>query len=797
MLPPRRAVAPSSARSLRWSRSLAAALLASAAGVFVSSGGCGTDEHAVQGPAPYVPVPDFRVPNERDLRSQVDPLIGTSGSGNVIPGALVPHGMVRVSPTTTSSTSPASGRVNAYAYDDDLITGFSHLNLEGPGGSYNGYGQILFMPATGMPDFARYALPYSHDDEVASPGLYAVTLGDKKIRAELTASLDAAVHRYTFPAGQASILIDLGATLGRDLGATVTIEGDNVVHGVVETMVQPAVNAAVSPGQSTTGVTWTYFYATFSQPFASFATWQKADPPHVFEGQTTAQGMGIGAWLRFDPAPGQVVEARVGISMIDEAQAERNADEQVVGKSFEQVRDSAADAWNARLNRIQVDAAPEVQRMFYTALYHATMQPANYTEAGGRFAVSSSGERHVLDGGGRPYYLDDWCMWDTFRTTHPLGTFYEPEIRSDIIRSMLIVDQEGGWLEKCSWNATGYSRVMIGNPAIPITVDAWMKGLRDFDPDLAWQAMNKISTQDIDTNIDGLCGFFGTGVPAEYLSKGYVGFECDPTQAASMTLEFAYDDFCMAEFAASRGMSAEESQYRQRAQNFRNHWNPDIGFMQPKRRDGSWLEPYDPADKSGYSGWCESSGWIYTFFVPHDIPALIELMGGNDAFVAKLDQFFDQGYFDPSNEPSFHIPFLYNYAGAPWKTQARVRHVLSTSFSTGPNGLPGNDDSGATSAWYVLAALGLYPVTPGKPQYQLSAPIVDRAVIYLHPSIYPGGSFVIETENNQPGNDYIQSVTLNGAPLNRTWITHDELTAGGTLHFVLGPQPSTWGTAQP
>jgi predicted alpha-1,2-mannosidase len=260
-----------------------------------------------------------------------------------------------------------------------------------------------------------------------------------------------------------------------------------------------------------------------------------------------------------------------------------------------------------------------------------------------------------------------------------------------------------------------------------------------------------------------------------------------------MTLEHAYDDSCMAAFAADRGMAAEHAVYASRANNYLQHWNPAVGFMQPKNRDGSWTEPFDP-ESTEFNGFVEASSWTFSFFVPHDVPALVDLMGGPQAFVERLDQYFAGGYYDPSNQPSFHIPWLYNYAGAPSKTQDRVRRVLDEHFHAGPDGLPGNDDAGAMSAWFVLGALGLYPVSPGDPVYQIASPIVDRATIHLNPTFYAGGTFVIETENNAPDHPYIQSASLNGAPLDRTWITHDEIARGGTLHMVLGANPSSWGT---
>jgi len=741
-------------------------------------------------PEPYDPPPEFRVAMERDLAQYVDPMIGSDGSGNVIPGALVPHGMVRASPDTRS----APGRIGAYEYGDARIEGFSHRHLEGPGGSGNGYNQVRLMPVAGAVDFTDFSSAYSHDTEEAEPGYYAVTLDDGDIRVELAAAARSAMHRYTFPAGEASVVMDLFRSAGTSRGMAVEIVGDRVVRGRARYNMHPALNIVLGRVAPGTGETEVFFHAEFSKPFSRLGTWLGGDTPSSMPDVRDEQGFGLGAYVGFDVTEGEVVEVRVGISLVDRDQAQRNLEEELGGRGFDEVRAAAREAWNAKLNRIQVEGSDEVLTAFYTALYHSLFQPASYTEVGGRYVVATSGEPHIRNGGGRPFYSDDWCMWDTFRTLHPLGTLVEPEIRSDIVRSMLTMYEEGGWLPKCTWSATGYSRVMTGSVAIPIIVDAWEKGLRDFDSDLAWDAMLKASTEEVEGLPDGGCGYFGVGTPPEYESLGYFGYECDPHQAASMTLEYAYTDFCMERFAASTGRETDRERFAQRSRSYENQWNPATGFMQPRLRDGSWLEPFDPAETRDANGFVEASAWIFSFFVPHDVPALIALHGGDVPFLDRLDRFYDEGHFDPGNQPSFHIAWLYNYAGAPHRTQARVREIMDREFGVGPDGLPGNDDAGSMSALLALAMLGIYPVAPGALEYQLSTPMVDRAVIHLNPAHYPGGTFTVEVEGGGSGAIYIQSATLNGAPLERPWISHDEITAGGTLRYLVGTEPSSWGT---
>jgi predicted alpha-1,2-mannosidase len=324
---------------------------------------------------------------------------------------------------------------------------------------------------------------------------------------------------------------------------------------------------------------------------------------------------------------------------------------------------------------------------------------------------------------------------------------------------------------------------MTGNAAIPIIVDAWQKGLRDFDADVAMDAMRKASFEDTPSNsIDGLCGYFGLGVPPEYVDLGFVGDECDPSQAASMTLEYAYQDALVGDMAQDLGMTEFADEMHARGGWYRNQFDAETGFMRPRMRDGSWKSPFDPASGDDFNGFVEANSMIFTFFAPQDVPGLIELLGGRDAFVTRLDEFFDGGFFDVTNEPSFHIPWLYALAGEGDRGSARILTSLNESFGTGPEGLPGNDDSGATSAWYVLAAMGIYPVAAGVPEYTLSTPLVRRAEIELNPAYYAGGQIVIERAG-AAADARIDGVRLNGAALGRVNVSHEELVQGATLSW--------------
>lgn len=725
--------------------------------------------------------------SELPLTDLVDPLVGTGGAGNTIPGALVPHGMVRASPDTHAE----AGVVDAYRYEDTRLDGFSHTHLEGPGGSFNGYSQILLLPQSGdlVVDEDERAAAFDHATESARPGYYAVTAGG--VQVELTATSLAAVHRYTFPAGAARVLIDLGSSLGTSVGGALDISGSEAT-GYGEYLVHPLLSALFNSFGDTARTT-VYTAISVSVPPTSHGTFQDGDD--AAESADTVQGPWSGGWLGWTFDAETMVEVRVGISYISEAQARENVDTEVGDADFDAVAARAEAEWNYVLNRVQIDGTDDQKELFYTALYHSAFQPADHTEAGGRYAVHTSGDAVVLHVDGLQFMTDDWCQWDSFRTVHPLGTLFEPELRDDIAQSALLVYQQGGWLDKCPWAATGYSRVMIANPTVPILTDMLVKGLDGFDTDEAWAAIDKAGTEEVEGVPYGGCGYASLGTPPEYLSLGFVPQECDPAQSASMTLEHAVDDAAAARFAAATGRDADAARYTARAEYWRNTFDTSIGYARPRNADGSWVEPFAADESSLTSGFCEATSWIYSFHVLHDVPGMVEAMGGHDAFIARLDSFFDDGHFDVSNEPSFHIPWLYAAAGDPSGTQRRVRETLESSFSVASDGLPGNDDAGATSAWVVLASLGLYQIDPSDPVWTITTPAVQRAEIRLHPGYYVGGTFVIETVGDPATQPYIASATLDGAALDRAWVTHEEITQGGTLSLTLSDEPTDWGVS--
>lgn len=726
----------------------------------------------------------------RDLTQFVDPFIGSDGPGNVIPGALVPHGMVRASPVSTIETD----EVTAYHRSDARFRGFSHTHLEGAGGSRNGYSHLLITPGTNgiSSDLSSLAWDIQQDNESASPGSYSV-LVPEAFTAEVTATSNAAIHRYTFaPQTTPTLAFNLGHSLGESLNGKIEFLDAEHVQGFGQYNVHPVVSLTAGTAQKTGNVT-VYFWAEFSQPATNYKTWRSSGEPS--ETPIVEGSLAMGA-LEFGAQPGEFpLEIRLGISFVSVEQAQINAAAQVLEFSFDEIANKAANAWNEKLNRIQIEGTLEEKSKFYTALYHAMFQPADYTEENGIFMDASSGTPVVGTADGWRYLTDDWCLWDTYRTSHPLRTIIEPDIALNEVRSLLYSAKQSGWIPKCPWNATGHSRVMTGNPALPIIADSFIKGLDNFDAAAALDAMVKLSDEDENPAPVGLCGYFGLGTPPEYVENGFVSRECDPTQSASMTLEYAYADWTVAQMARAalnRGIVATPSgrdvaeiaeRFDARAANWRNHWDSSVGFMRGKTRNGNWVEPFDPADTSDANDFVEASAWIFTFFVPHDVPALAQEMGGNEALIAKLDGFFDGGHFDPTNQPSFHIPWLYAAAGRRDLTVPKITDLVENEYGLGNNGLPGNDDAGSTSALLVLSMLGLYQIAPGSPDFQLGSPTIDSAEIFLSNTYFDGGSAHVVSAPTPETLANWQSVTLNGEPVQRTTISHAELVGGARVEF--------------
>lgn len=708
------------------------------------------------------------------------PMVGTAEHGHVYPGATVPFGMVQLSPDTRLSTWDGC---SGYHYSDKTILGFSHTHLTGTGCA--DLGDIRVVPLSGpMPKRQKHGYPqaFSHENETARPGYYRVVFTDPRITAELTATAHGGFHRYTFPQGEvAHLVFDLGNGIASDpVEGHVAVESDTVLSGYRHSRGWAADKTF-------------YFVAQFSRPFDSHSF--EVDRKPVAPGASEAKGQWLVARVDFKDAAEPVL-VKVGISAVSVDAARRNLAAEIAAMDFDRTSAAAAKSWSDALGKIEIETSdPAVRETFYTALYHASLAPTLFNDVDGGYRGMDH-QVHPAEG------FQNYCtfsLWDTFRAEHPLLTIVQPRRVDDFVASMLASYRQFGQHTTPIWTLAGNETwCMIGYHSIPVIVDAYRKGFRRYDVEAVYQAMRDTAMQD-------------RNFLKEYRERGYISTsEKERKQSVSRTLEYAYDDWCIAQMAQMLGKQDDAELFTRRAANYRNLFDPAVGFMRGRFADGKWRDPFDPRELV-WADYTEATSWNYTWFVPQDVAGLIELMGGDGPFVAKLDKMFAEtsgvlatipdltgliGQYVHGNEPCQHVAYLYCYAGAPWKTQERVRYIMTTLYSNQVGGICGNDDCGQTSAWYVLSALGFYPVNPASGVYVIGSPLVDRATIHLDPKHHKGRQFTIVAQNNSPKNVYIQSATLNGQPLGRSWFTHDELTAGGTLVLKMGPKPNPeWGKA--
>jgi predicted alpha-1,2-mannosidase len=729
-----------------------------------------------------------------------NPMIGTDRDGHVYPGAAVPFGFVQVSPDAPDTSGDwCSG----YHYSATNLLGFSLNHLTGTG--CPDLGNILLIPNVGKIKLPAgnapgeaYRARFSHDQEEAHPGYYRVFLPDDKINVELTATTRVGLERYTFPkTTEAHVVLDLWHGIGNHpTDAMLTIENDQTVSGFRKEVADGCFQEA--------GVKEYYFVAEFSKPFNTSGI--------TLEGKTTeskeARGREIKAHFDYATQAGEKLVIRVALSTVSVEGARKNLRAETATWDFDTVAAAAKEKWNEALGRIQVRTRDaNLKEIFYTALYHTQLTPIVFSDVDGQFRGPDNQVHHA---NGFDYYTD-FSLWDTFRAEQPLLTLLQPRRVNDIVKTMLshykVLGQQA--LPLCTYSGRE-TYCMIGNPSIPVITEAYAKGLRDWDTNEALADMAGASEREDERHAAyaGYGYYRGQGwIP----SQPYEGTSNPPRQSVSKVLEFAYDDACLARFARSLGRNEIADLHARRSANWLNVFDPGTGFMRGRNSDGSWVTPFDPKCIN-FADYTEANAWQYTFFVPQNVPGLIKAMGGDDKFVAKLDELFDTkekmpstswqymdgviGMYWHGNEPCHNFAYLYNYAGQPWKTQRRVRQVAAACYQNGPGGMCGNDDCGQMSAWYVFTVLGFYPVDPPSGVYVIGSPLVDKATITLDRKFCRGTAFTVVAKNNSPLNPYIQSATLNGRALTRSWITHQEITDGGELVLNMGPTPSfSWGTA--
>lgn len=710
----------------------------------------------------------------------VNPMIGTAGDGQTFPATGVPFGMTQWTPQTRDGEAKC---VAPYYEKDSRIQGFRASHF--PSGSCTqDYGSITIMPVTGTPNLgpAERASAFRRSSERMTPYRYDVTLDDYGIRASMTATSRAGLLAFRYPAGaEAWILVQANARPGegevRIDAARREISGFNPVYRLYAGAGKPAGFSG-------------YFVARFDRSFRAVGVWSGTERHDGGSKQTGSHGA-PGAYVQVGVEPGDVVRVKVGTSFTSVEEARKNLDAEIPGWDVDAVAAASKAAWDRALSAVVLPGAPESRRrVFYTALYHSLLLPREFSDAGGTYPSFAGGSR-TETARGFTYYCD-YSLWDTFRALHPLLTILDPGRTRDMVRSLIAKAGQGGWLPMYpAWNS--YTQEMIGDHAIAMIVDAYVKGIRGFDAEEAYRVMRRNAMETPSSHEEYVDGR-GRRALTTYLKYGYVPLE-DPVREAfhrgeqvSRTLEYAYDDFVLANMARALGKSSDEKLLLERAKNYRNVIDPETGFARGRHADGTWATPFDPAGKYPYI--TEGLPFQYTFFVPQDIEGLIGLTGGREGFIQKLDTLFQKKFYDHGNEPSHHIAYLYDYSGAPWKTQERVRQLMDEQYLDRAAGIAGNDDCGQMSAWFVMSALGIYSVAPGTPVYQIGTPLFDEAVI--HPPA--GKALTIRAAGAAAGRRYIQAATLNGKPLTRTWITHEEILHGGELVFVMGPEPNrNWG----
>ena len=706
--------------------------------------------------------------SEVDYTQYVNPFIGTDFTGNTYPGAQVPFGMVQLSP---DNGLPGWDRIAGYFYPDSTIAGFSHTHLSGTGAGdlYD----ISFMPVTLPYSEAEAPLgihsKFSHERESAYAGYYQVMLDDYGIRVELTATERCGVQRYTFPQAESAVFLNLAKAMNWDMTEDSHIEAVDSV-----TVRGYRFSDGWARGQKI------YFYTRFSRPF------DKMSVDTVFiEKDGLKISDGVVARFDYHTQKDEQITVVTALSATGMDGAERNFRAEATAGDFDGYLSRAKEMWNRELARIEIESdSRDDKTVFYTALYHSMLAPTIYSDVDGAYRGPDK-QVHHADGWTN---YGTFSLWDTYRASHPLFTYTQPERVNDMVKSFIAFYEQNGRLPV--WNFQGSETdMMIGYHSVPVIVDAYLKGIGDFDAEKALEACVKTA------NLDG---YRGIGV---YKEKGYVPYDLKPYEnwSLSKTLEYAYDDYCIARMAEKMGKTDVMKEFDARAENYRNVFNPATSFMQPRDSRGNFIPGFQ-AD-AYTEDICESNGWQYFWSVQHDIDGLMELTGGKERFAQKLDSMFtfhpaegDElpifstgmiGQYAHGNEPGHHVAYLFNKVGQPWKTQKYVAQIMHDLYTNTPAGLCGNEDCGQMSAWYVFSAMGFYPVDPVSGLYEIGTPMFPRMQLHLA----GGKTFTVVARNVSRENIYIRSVKLNGAPYAKCYITHQQIMDGATLELEMGSEP--------
>ena len=722
----------------------------------------------------------------------VNPFIGTSNFGTTNPGAVCPQGMMSVTPfnvmgsPTNAFDKDAQWWSTPYTSDNDFFTGYAHVNLSGVGCPE--LGSLLLMPTSGElnVDYKQYGSHYR--DEVARPGYYSNFLTKYNIKTEVTATPRTGLARFTFPKGEGNILLNLGEGLTNESGATVRFVNDTEIEGSKLLGTFCYNPQAVFP---------IYFVMRINKAPKERGYWKKQRPMEGVEAQWDVHagkyklytkytreisGDDIGVWFRYDTEEQAQIEVKIGVSFVSIENARENLDKEQPGFDFEGTVNSARSAWNKDLSRISVEGGTDDEKtIFYTGLYHLLIHPNILQDVNGEYPKMESLETGKTSGNRYTVY----SLWDTYRNVSTLMTLLFPDRQLDIINTMIDMYKENGWLPK--WELYGRETfTMEGDPAIPYIVDAYMRGLKSFDIETAYEAMRKGATTPGEYNLlrpDA----------NDYFSLGYVPLREQYDNSVSHALEYYIADWNLSKFAESLGKKEDAQLFLQRSMGYKHYYCKDFGTLRPILPDGTFYSPFDPKQGANFEpcpGFHEGNAWNYTFYVPHDIKGLAKLMGGSKAFINKLQSVFDDGNYDPANEPDIAYPYLFSYfKGEAWRTQKEVHDALKSGYHNAPNGVPGNEDTGTMSAWAIFSMLGFYPACPGDVNYVLTSPTFDKVTIHLDKRFYPAGDLVIESKHETPESIYIQEIRTKDKKLKGYTISHEDLVNAGTLQFTLGETP--------
>ena len=714
----------------------------------------------------------------------VNPFIGTSNFGATNPGAIAPRGMVSVSPFNVAGPQNLPLEKDSrwlstpYVYENTFLSGFSHVNLSGVG--CPDLGVILTMPTTGAleTDYLKYGSTYS--DEVSKAGYYSTTINKYDVKVETTATTRTGISKYLFPKGKSNILLNLGLGLTNEQGATVKVVSPTEIEG----MRQVGAFCYYKSEESYP----VYFVAKFSKPSNEFGIWKNSAKEQGVEsqwmpynGQTRLYknyrkeiiGDSIGAYMRYDFKKPTSVEVKIAVSYVSIENARENLEKETKGLSFEDVFKKTSTKWNDLLSKIIVEGGSKDDiTIFYTALYHTLIHPNTLNDVNGEYPKMAT--RETLKTEGTRFTV--FSLWDTYRNLHSLMSLVYPKQQSDMVKSMLSIYDESGWLPKWELNATE-TTTMVGDPAGIIIADTYLRGIQDFDVEKAYEAMTKSAMQ-LENNA------LRPGIK-EYIERGYLTTASTKSGSVSTTQEYNITDFAIAQLADALNKKEDEVFYRKRSISYRKLFDKEFNLLRPREADASWVRPFTPETGANFQknlGFIEGNSWQYTFMVAHDTKGLMQLMGGENTYSKQLQKVFDSGQFDMANEPDIGYPYLFNYVpGQEWRTQNKVSELISTHFKNTPDGLPGNDDTGTMSAWLIYSMMGLYPISPADAVYAVTTPTFDKITIQLDSRYYDQSQLVIEKE----GKGVIKHLKLGEEIQKGFFVNHSELVQSNCLKISL------------